>query len=756
MPTSDARLQRLDGLAHVWSDLYFYHPSVTVPDDRWEDLLLRAIPAVEAAGTPAAYAAALDDAVLQHLDDPRTRAVVLADPPAEPVADARMPSARLLADGTGYLDPGNGDVSSCPDLPSRLSSALETVRYAPGLVLDLRTSLPPHAVTAPQLWPTAFGFFLDAPLRLPGRVERVHHGWNEGEASLYQSGWKRDAGGTLTPVTELPHLTRRAWGVADVESLPRYEGPLAVLVDDESYGRFEPALAALQIAGRAHLVYETDAGAPAHADAHRLWGDVEVRMHLFRLAASAGVAEPSPDRTVALGSGDAVATAQALLRAGSPTRLVPRPLDLTDPPVRRPGRGSGDDLPTREQRLLALFKIWAVLGEFSPHLEFVDVDWAGLLPTWIPRAEAVTDAADWCGVLLELASHLNDSHVSLAHPAREAFLCREFGTHVPALRLRTLDDDRAVIEHVENNTDTDAAIGMEVTHVNGRPITEILAERSRYTSASTPQSRRRRTLPLVLAGAEGSSLTLTIKDDKASHAIKAVRSQPMFAPQPASGNASVGADPDEAAARWVDEFGYLDLTSADRHDVARAFEMFADAPGVVLDMRGYPRCVPRATVLPRLIERACPTGDYYVPLRSASRQGRAESLPGYGIVDHYVIQPDPHSHFAGAVAVLIDERAISQSEDFCICLRNAGRATFVGGPTAGTNGNVTWIRLPGMAALTFTGMRVTYADGSRFQNLGIQPDIFVQPSPGGLTAGRDEVLDAATEALRSPAPPRLG
>ena len=51
-------------------------------------------------------------------------------------------------------------------------------------------------------------------------------------------------------------------------------------------------------------------------------------------------------------------------------------------------------------------------------------------------------------------------------------------------------------------------------------------------------------------------------------------------------------------------------------------------------------------------------------------------------------------------------------------------------------------------------MRVTYADRSRFQNLGIQPDVLVWPTPDGITAGRDEVVDAAIEARRSASPRR--
>ena len=80
--------------------------------------------------------------------------------------------------------------------------------------------------------------------------------------------------------------------------------------------------------------------------------------------------------------------------------------------------------------------------------------------------------------------------------------------------------------------------------------------------------------------------------------------------------------------------------------------------------------------------------------------------------------------------------------------KNAGRVTFVGGTTAGCNGNRTWVSLPGGGRLWFTGMRVKFGDGSRFQNVGIVPDVPAAPTIDGVKAGRDEVMEKGLEVLR--------
>ena len=49
----------------------------------------------------------------------------------------------------------------------------------------------------------------------------------------------------------------------------------------------------------------------------------------------------------------------------------------------------------------------------------------------------------------------------------------------------------------------------------------------------------------------------------------------------------------------------------------------------------------------------------------------------------------------------------------------------------------------------FTGTRVLYGDGSRFQQIGIVPDVRVDPEVQDFVAGRDRVLEKAVEVLNA-------
>jgi C-terminal processing protease CtpA/Prc len=98
--------------------------------------------------------------------------------------------------------------------------------------------------------------------------------------------------------------------------------------------------------------------------------------------------------------------------------------------------------------------------------------------------------------------------------------------------------------------------------------------------------------------------------------------------------------------------------------------------------------------------------------------------------------------------MLIDERTISQAEHTGLFFEAAAGTVFVGTPTAGANGDVTNLVVPGGNTIRFTGQAIHHADGRQLQRVGLQPHVPARPTVAGLRAGRDEVLEAALTYLR--------
>ena len=80
-------------------------------------------------------------------------------------------------------------------------------------------------------------------------------------------------------------------------------------------------------------------------------------------------------------------------------------------------------------------------------------------------------------------------------------------------------------------------------------------------------------------------------------------------------------------------------------------------------------------------------------------------------------------------------------------------AIIVGSTTAGADGNVSQIPLPGGLSTMISGIGVFYPDHRPTQRIGIVPDVEAKPTLAGIRAGRDEVLETAIRRILGPEVP---
>jgi C-terminal processing protease CtpA/Prc len=78
----------------------------------------------------------------------------------------------------------------------------------------------------------------------------------------------------------------------------------------------------------------------------------------------------------------------------------------------------------------------------------------------------------------------------------------------------------------------------------------------------------------------------------------------------------------------------------------------------------------------------------------------------------------------------------------------APKARVFGSQTAGADGNVSEIILPGGFKTYMTGIGVYYPDGTETQQIGIRIDEPVKPTIQSFREGRDIVLEKALEYLK--------
>ena len=107
----------------------------------------------------------------------------------------------------------------------------------------------------------------------------------------------------------------------------------------------------------------------------------------------------------------------------------------------------------------------------------------------------------------------------------------------------------------------------------------------------------------------------------------------------------------------------------------------------------------------------------------------------------YVIDPSSYNPakrpYKGNIFVLVNQSTVSAAEDFAFPLKKSRRAKLIGIKTKGSNGN----SLPyvfGKKIMFCVGVtQVRFPDGSRFEGVGIKPDIEVYPSIDDIRTEND-------------------
>ena len=118
------------------------------------------------------------------------------------------------------------------------------------------------------------------------------------------------------------------------------------------------------------------------------------------------------------------------------------------------------------------------------------------------------------------------------------------------------------------------------------------------------------------------------------------------------------------------------------------------------------------------------------------------------------VNPDglepPEVHFKGRVLLLIDRECTCACEDFVMPFKVTHRAQLIGETTAGTYSETRFSSFENGMMLNVSAVRHVFPDGSRFEGVGIAPDVAVETTPENLRAGRDAVLEKAIELAGKP------
>ena len=731
----DVRVARLAGLAKVWGAAKYFHPYLAYREIDWDKALIDTIPKVSAAKTPQEYEAAVNQ-MLAVLNDKTTRAAIeVESKPAAPAAPAPDAKHVRTENGVVIIDAAQIALVIARDRTAfnRLQTSInEALPKATGIVIDARGSS-----KEAELASFYFDLFmrqtlpamLDSNLVLGSSRYRTHNGYatqTGSGASFYSS----------SLVNSAPSVIQ---GSAKTKT-----PPIAFIVNESSPAVTE-FLSGLQSANRAFVIQEGERAPEAGGRSFtlKLPDNVMVRLRTSELINPDGSMELQPDTVVQKSATEDAAMKQAL-RAIQENKIGPkqnRTVPTFTSQVAQKDKPYADmAFPSAEYRLLALFRYWNVINYFFPYKHLIGDSWETVLPRYIPKFEANKDAVDYQLTVRELVTEMRDSHGG----TRNANASQEkMGTYQPGLFVGYIEEKTVVTRVLEDKLPI--KVGDVILAIDDEPVEKRREAVARYIASSTPQWLMRLVHFRLLLGPKDSIVKLKLRGaDNQVRDIIVPRYQSIMDPK----LTAMMQRSTPVVEVLPSGFGYVDLARLQNAEVDKMFETIKNTPAVIFDMRGYPNGT-AWSIAPRLTEKKEVVAALFSrPFLEAPSMSDSEYayVPEYSFAQK--IPERKGDAYKGKVVMLINEDAISQSEHTCMFFEAATDVTFIGTPTAGANGDVTFMVLPGNLQVSFTGHNVRHADGRQLQRVGIQPTIKVAPTIRGSIEKRDEILERAIKYLQ--------
>ncbi len=733
--------ERLAALGHLWGAIKYFHPYPAYKDIDLDGALVKVIPRVKAARAPNEYSQAISD-LLQVLKDPATTVVSASGESNNTASDS--PEARTpiyyrmvddyvivyAADWAKAIVNNNAAFAKQPQM-------MTDILKAKGIVLDCRY----RGVSTTEAPPFFLSFYLDnlLPQIVQGNITlgteryRIHNGYAPQRGNT-------SGGYTSAFITEAPGAIVGQAGL---------KKPLALVIDEKT-PNLVSLLSGLQTSGIKIIQVGKSRSEPS-ARTHQMMLVDGVRVHIrttefvhpnggsmFQADAQLPDYATSDERVIstAIAALANAASEKAVTTATtSPAPMMQSSKDTSYPQMA---------FPSEEYRLLALFRFWNVINYYFPYKHLTDKSWEAVLTDFIPRFLENKNQLDYEMTVAEMVARLQDTH---GFVGTLKSLNAHLGDFAPPLSLRVASG-KLTIAYLMDESVAQAAgvkVGDVIVAVDGESTEQRVANLSKFKSLSTRSSAYRYIYPTVLRGAKDSKAKLRIEGaDSQIREVEIPRTAPL-------GSVTFPV-PRKTPIYQVlpNGYGYIDLARLPLADAHKAMDAVMNTPGLIFDMRGYPNAT-AWEIGPRLSEKKNFTvAQFRRPFQAATAfdNDDLEAITP----DYSFEQKMPSAKgaiYKGKVVMLINEDAISQSEHTCLFFEAATSVTFIGSATNGANGDLTNLVLPGGLYVNFSGQDVRHADGRQLQRVGIQPHVKVEPTPNGIRAGRDEVIEAAVKYLDS-------
>ncbi|MGD0755476.1 MAG: S41 family peptidase [Bacteroidales bacterium] len=384
-------------------------------------------------------------------------------------------------------------------------------------------------------------------------------------------------------------------------------------------------------------------------------------------------------------------------------------------------------------RLLSLYRYWNIIQYYFPYKNLIDEDWNKVLPEFLPKFVNATSDLDYRLTVLALIARVHDTHANIW--GNDLTIQQYKGTSYAPVAVKFIENKAVVTGFVDKNRTnvTGLQIGDIIESVNNKNVDKIVEEKLPITPASNYPTQLR-DIARDLLRTNDSVLNITFKRNNSMNSLTIK----CYSPNEIKLYESYYKK-DTCFKLITPEIACIYPGTIKNKYLPEIMKEVQKTKELIIDLR----CYPSDFIVFSLGEYLMPE-----PVDFVKFSQTGYSNPGlftYGT--ELKVGKTNNDYYKGKVVIIVNELTQSQAEYTALALRTAARATVIGSTTAGADGNVSEILLPGGIRTMISGIGVYYPDGKETQKVGIVPDIEVKPTIKGVTEGRDELLDKAIELI---------
>ena len=336
--------------------------------------------------------------------------------------------------------------------------------------------------------------------------------------------------------------------------------------------------------------------------------------------------------------------------------------------------------PDEGYRILALFRYWNTIQYYFPSKHLTDNDWQFLLQKYIPIFLNAQSEIDYELAAIQLFGEINDTHAFIRN-------CYAFtlwkGYYISPAKLQFIENILIVSGY--NNIDLKSQSGLEIgdiiTKIDGKPIDKIISDKSKYYPASNISAQLRNMSKDMLR-----SPKKELSIEYINNGITKTKVLKLYTLNEVNKIPTETKNNEKCYKMLDNNIGYITLETVKSSDIRKMKKEFINTQGIIIDIRNYPATPVVEKLSSFFVSKTTPYAIFSEPdfnNAGSFNYCKPNKLRNWG------------KTYKGKVIVLVNEETQSRAEFTTMAIRAGDNTTIIGSQTAGADGDITKIVMPG-------------------------------------------------------------